>query len=165
MAGNETVMRYQIADYLNTGTSGAETYSLMGVGFNTLDENPSAQSEGKTYICDKTQTSHIKNYQTQFPFDTDLIASETAIMALYDVGRNQKTGSDAEMDYVRVELFQPIAEKDNTFKARKFRVSVEVSSIAGGGGETMKVTGNLNNVGAFIDGEFETTTKTFTPAE
>ena len=118
MANNETVMRYQIADYLNTGTDSTEVYSLMGVGFNTLDENPSAQSDGKTYIHQKSQTSHIKGYQTQFPFDTDLIASETAVMALYDIGRNQKTGADAELDYIRVELFRTITAKENTFQAR-----------------------------------------------
>ena len=30
--------------------------------------------------------------------------------------------------------------------------------------QTIKVTGNLNNVGTFVDGEFNTTTKTFTEA-
>lgn len=34
----EKIMRYQIADYLNTGTAEEETYALMGTGFNTLDE-------------------------------------------------------------------------------------------------------------------------------
>ena len=85
-------------------------------------------------------------------------------MFLYEVGRNQKTGAEAETDYVRVELFSPVSEKENTFKARKFHVSIEVASFAGAGGETVKVTGNLNNVGSFVDGEFNTETKTFTPA-
>ena len=85
-------------------------------------------------------------------------------MALYDIGRNQKTGADAEMDYVRVELFQPVEGSANTFAARKFRVAVEVSSVSGEGGGIMKVTGNLNGVGDFIDGTFNTATKTFTPA-
>lgn len=159
---NDAVMRHKIADYLNTGTD-KEEYNLMGVGFNTLDENPSAQTDGKIYISDRSQTNYIKSYQTQFPFDTDLMKSEATVMALYDIGRNQKTGAEAERDYIRVELFQPISGKNNTYMARKFRVSVEVSGIAGGGGETVKVTGNLNNVGDFIDGEFDTVTKTFTP--
>lgn len=158
---NETIMRNQVADYLNVGTTD-EQWVLMGAGFNSLDENPSAQTESKTYINDKSATSYIKGYQTQFPFDTDLIKSEAAVMALYDIGRNQKTGADAELDYVRVELFEPITGKDNTFKARRFRVAVEVSGLAGSGGETIKVTGNLNNVGTYIDGEFNTQTRTFT---
>ena len=66
------------------------------------------------------------------------------------------------MDYLRVDLFDPVASKENTFKARKFRVAVEVASCAGAGGEAIKVTGNLNNIGTFVAGEFNTSTKAFT---
>ncbi len=156
-----TVMRYDIADYLDTGST-TPSYALMGVGFNSLDESPNAQKDSKTYIHQKSQTSTIKGYQTTFAFDTDLISSDTAVMKLYDIGRNQKTGADAEMDYVRVELFKPISEEENTFQARKFKVAVEVASIAGEGGGNVKVTGNLNGVGDFVDGIFNTATKTFT---
>ena len=38
----DAVMRYQVADYLNTAKSGTESFALMGVGFNTLDESPMA---------------------------------------------------------------------------------------------------------------------------
>lgn len=157
-----TVMRYDIADYLDTGTTSTPNYALMGVGFNSLDESPNAQKDSKTYIHQKSQTSTIKGYQTTFAFDTDLIASDDAIMKLYDIGRNQKTGADAELNYVRVELFQPDETLENTFKARKFKVAVEVASIAGEGGGNVKVTGNLNGVGDFVDGTFNTETKTFT---
>lgn len=160
----DAVMRYEIADYLNTGDK-EEVYSLMGVGFNTLDESPNAQKDAKTYIHQKSQTTQIKGYQPTFAFDTDLISDEAAVMKLYEIGRNQKTGADAEVDYVRVDLFAAVAEQENTFKARKFKVAVEVSSIAGEGGGVVKVTGNLNGVGDFVEGTFNTTTKTFTPAE
>ncbi len=158
---NETVMRHQIADYLNTGHNGTPSFALMGVGFNTLDENPNAQTDGKTYIHQKAQTSQIKNYQAQFPFDTDLIASQEAVMALYNIGRNQKTGSEAEMEYVRVELFQPHETLENTFLARKFKVAVAVTGISGVGGESVKVTGTLHGVGDPVYGSFNTTTKAF----
>lgn len=162
----EKVMRYQIADYLNIGTSEEEEYALMGTGFNTLDEEAGAQTESVTYINDKAATTYIRAYETVFPFETDLIADEDAVTYIYDVGRNQKTGGDAETDYVRVELFSPVSapEKPNTFKARKFRVSIEVSSTEGEGGNIVKVSGNLNAVGDFVDGTFDTSTKTFTPA-
>ncbi len=160
---NQTVMRHQIADYLNTGDE-TETWSLCSAGFNTLDESPAAQVDTKAYISDKAASTNIKSYTLVFPFDTDLMKSEDAVMALYDIGRNQKTGADAQLDYLRVELFEPVASKENTFKARKFRVSVEVATIAGAGGETVKVTGNLHNVGSFVEGEFNTETKAFTAA-
>lgn len=159
----KTVKRYNIADYLNTDKTGSkEEFALMGVGFNTLDENPNAQTDTKTYISEKASSSVIKSYQPQFSFDSDLIKEESAIMALYNVGRNQLCGTDAEFDYVRVELFQPVEESENTYKARKFRVSAEISSYSGAGGETVTVSGNLNAVGNFIDGTFNTKTRTFT---
>lgn len=159
----DTVMRHQIADYINTGTGSSATWSLMGVGFNTLDENPNAQSESKTYIHQKSQTSQIKSYNTQFPFDTDMVKDEEAVMALYNIGRNQKTGKDAELDYVRVDLYATAS--DTTYPARKFRVAVEVTSISGEGGGVIKASGNLNAVGDFVEGTFDTSTKTFTAGE
>lgn len=162
----ETIMRHQIADYLGIpGEGDTVTYALMGTGFNTLDENPSAQIDTKAYICDRAASSIIKGYQPQFPFDTDLIKSEDAVMELYKIGRDQLTGADAEREYVRVDLFDPVTGSgaaDNTFRARKFVVAVEVSGCAGAGGEAIKVTGNLNNVGSFVAGSFNTSTRTFT---
>jgi len=155
------IMRNQIADYLNTGSVLAPSWALMGVGFNTLDENPAAQTKSVVYINDAAETSSIKSYKPAFPFDTDLISDEAAIEKLYDIGRNEKTGALAQVEYVRVELFKA-GSGANLYKARKFTVSVEVASLAGKGGETVKVTGNLNNVGSFVDGEFNTVTKVFT---
>lgn len=156
----DTVMRYQIADYLNLKNGTTDKWVLMGAGFNTLDENPNAQTEAKTYINEKAQSSQVKSYQPQFPFDTDVIADEEAVMALYDVGRNQKVGADAQFEYVRVELFKTATS--GAYPARKFVVSVECSSVSGAGGEVVKATGNLNVVGDFVDGTFNPSTKTFT---
>lgn len=160
----ETVIRKAIADYLNTGTKATPVWSLMGVGFNTLDENPNAQMDSKTYINQSSQTNSVKSYQTQFPFDSDLISDEDAIMALYNIGRNQKTGADAELEYIRIEKFDPVTGEGitDTYKARKFTVAVGVTGITGAGGETVHVAGTLYNVGDFVDGTFNTQTKTFT---
>lgn len=155
-----TIKRYQIADYLNIGTE-TDDFVLMGIGINTLDESPNAQTEGKIYINQKSQTNSIDSYQVEFSFDTDLIKEEKAVMALYDIGRNQRTGEDAEREYLRVELFEPIEGKENVFKARKFKVAVQVDSIEGEGGAAIHVTGSLMGVGDFIDGEFNTVTREF----
>lgn len=154
------VIRYMIADYLNTGTSSTEEYSLMNAGFTALDENPSAKVENTPYIGDRSSSGSITGYETTFPFDTQLISDEAAIAFIYDVGRNQKTGQDAETDYVRVELFE---SESSSYPARKFRVAVEVSSITGEGTNIVKMAGNLHQVGNFVDGTFDTTTKKFTP--
>lgn len=159
---NESIMRNQIADYINLSKTATDEYEFMGRGFASIDENSQVQIEKKTYICDNSATSTIKSYDTQFPFDTELMKSEKAVMAIYDVGRNHLTGGEAEFDYVRAELFKRVGETGCKFEARKFRVSCEVSSTKGVGGEIIKMTGNLNGVGDFIDGVFDTVAKTFT---
>lgn len=157
------VIRYQIADYMNVATGdGADSYALMGNGFTSLDENPSAKIETTAYISDRSASGTITGYETTFPFDTQLIDDEKAIAFIYDVARNQKTGAEAEADYVRAELFK--TKETGGYPARKFRVAVEVSSVSGAGTEIVRVAGNLHQVGNFTDGYFDVESRTFTPA-
>ncbi len=157
------IMRYQIADYISE--TATEEYKFMGTGFSQLDENPNAKTEETVYICDKTSSTDITSYQSQFPFTSHLIKDQESTMMLYNVGRNHLVGEDAEKYYVRVDLYDPIAEQENTFKARKMLVSVEISSCSGEGGKKIEVSGNLNAKGDPIEGTFNTKTKTFTPSE
>lgn len=151
------VMRYMIADYLETA---AETNSLMGTGFTSLDENPSAKVDKTAYINDVSTSGTITGYENSFAFDTQFIEDDAAIAFLYDIARNQKTGSEAETNYYRVDLYKE--GTSGAYPARKFRVCVEVTGITGAGTEIMKVAGNLHQVGNFTEGTFNTTTKTFT---
>lgn len=155
------IKRHHFADYLNTGSANAPSFALMGIGFTTLDEEPGAQTETKKYVNEKASSKSVVGYETVFPFESDFIKEQEAIIALYNVGRNHCTGSDAEFQYVRVELWNPVTGKDNEFAARLFVVSAEISEISGE--NDMHVSGNLNAVGDFVGGTFNTKTKTFTP--
>lgn len=160
------VMRYDIADWLNVGTAISPEWALIGTGVNTLNENPNAQIDTKIYINEKSSTSSVKSYQPQFPFDMDLMTDEKAIMFIHKIGRNQLTGSAAETEYVKVDLYDPcIPGSDQFFKARLFKVSIEVSGAAGPGGETVVSTGNLNAKGDVILGYWDTVAKTFTEGD
>lgn len=166
MSGNgkrNVIKRHQFADYLNIGTEDTPRFVLMGTGFKTLDEEPGAQTESKKYVNEKASSSSVVGYETKFPFDSDLIKEEPAVIALYKVGRNHYTGSDAEFEYVRVELWEPAPGKPNEFAARKFIVAAEISKTSGD--KDISVSGNLNAVGDFIPGTFNTKTRTFTPGD
>lgn len=154
------VIRYMIADYLNTGSGDTATYSLMGAGFSALDENPSAKVDSTAFINDKSASGSVTGYENTFPFDTQLISDEVAIIKIYEIARNQKTGTDAECDYVRVDVWNA-PESGSAYPARKFRVCVEVTGITGAGTDIVKVAGNLRQVGNFVEGTFDTSTKTF----
>lgn len=152
--------RHEFADYLNIQDSDTSNWVLMGTGFTTLNENPGAKSSKKKYVNEKSSSSSITSYESVFPFESDLIVQQEAVLALYKVGRNHLTGSDAEFEYVRAELWDKVENKENEVAARLFRVSAEISSI--GGEDEIAVSGNLNVVGDPIDGTFNTKTKTFT---
>lgn len=108
MSKKNVIKRHQYADYLNVGTAETPNFVLMGAGFTTLDENPNAQTESVKYVNDVSASSSVVSYETQFPFEAEQIAEEEAIDALYEVGRNHYTGTDAEFDYVRVELWNGV---------------------------------------------------------
>ena len=145
MPRGKAVLRHMIADYLNVGTESKPEWALMGTGFTTLDESPGAQTESVKYV---NEAEHI--------------ADEKAVDALYQVGRNHYIGSDAEFEYVRVEMWNKAQTGDNVFEARKFVVSCEVSDYSGENKQVVK--GNLNAVGDPVLGTFDTTQKTFTEA-
>ena len=153
--------RFQFADFYKI--PGTSTFELMGVGFTTLDENPSAQTDEKIYIHEKSTTTTVKSYQTTFPFEADMIETEEILKDIYDIATRHATGSDAVREYVRVELWQP-GTTAGTFTARKFMVSVQVDDIAGEGGEVVVMSGNLNGMGDPVEGVFDPATKTFTEA-
>ena len=159
------LMRYHIADYLNVGTSESPQFALMGIGFTSLNENPNAQEDEKIYINQKSSTTKVKSYNTEFEFNAELIREEEATMKIYDISRNHKVGAEAIVEYVRVELWEEVEGEKDTYKARKFAASVVVSSNSADGGEPITQEGTLKAVGDFVPGKFNTTTRTFTPDE
>ena len=158
------LLRNTIADYVEING----TYELMGTGFTKLDENPGAKTDSETYINEATSTTDITGYETEFSYESRLIPSQKAIYALWKQGRNHATGGDAQMKYVRVELFNPIgeaSEQSAEFTARQFTVANEVSETSGEGGGKITVSGTLHAVGDPVLGKFDTVTKKFTAGD
>lgn len=157
-------IRQAFADYINTSTTENPSWSLCGTGFTQLDESPNAQMESKVYIHQKEASPTITRYEPVFPFTTELWSDDDAIKMIYNIARNRLVGEAAQVEYLRTDLLidengEPIT---TTVPARKFIVAVEVSDISGEGGEAISVSGNFNQVGAFVEGDFDISSKTFT---
>lgn len=158
------LLRNAIADYAEIDG----TYELMGTGFTTLDESPNAQTDSETYINEVTATTDITSYETEFSYESRLIPSQKAIYKLWKMGRDHATGTDAQLRYVRVELFNPISEPSEAtaeYTARQFTVANEVSDNSGAGGEKISVSGVLHAVGDPVQGKFDTVAKQFTAGD
>lgn len=149
--------RRSLANYLYVG----EEYELCGVGFTDLNENPSAQTSKKRYINQKSSTTTITGYDWSAPFKTDMIRSDKVVDFICGIGEKQLTGSDAESDYIIVDLDKAIVEEPNTFYARKIHVAIEVSSFEASDGD-MVASGNFVGSGDIVEGKFNTQTKKFT---
>ena len=92
--------RTLVADYLKVG----EEFIFMGTGFTEINESPNAKTSKKQYVNDKSPTSSIVSYETEFPYETDQIRDEKAIEFICDIGETHKVGAEAETEYVKVEI-------------------------------------------------------------
>lgn len=200
---NNSVQRHKIADFIDVSNTSTPRFEKLGEGVTALNESPNAKTKSSKYINNPSATKTTTGYETQFPFTSDLIVSEIAIKKVYNIGTSQLTGGDCQMDYVRVDLFEPagtyakttdtsisdnktyyekigndyyavispvvadiggyyeLTVTANTYRARKFPVSVEVSSFGESDGN-IQISGNFNQAGAMVEGIFNTETKTFT---
>lgn len=163
-ADRKALIRNKIADYLKVG----ENFELMGTGFKSVNESPSAQTDSTTYINEVGSSTDIISYETEFSYEADHIPSQAAITALWKDGRDHHTGGDAQHEYIRVDLYNPVGTPNETsaeYKARKFIVANEVADYEGDGGEKVSVSGTLHAVGDPVQGKFDTVSKTFTEGE
>ncbi len=161
------VLRWMIANYLNCGTTSTPDWELMGTGFTKLDEQLNPQTKETAYIDDTAKTTYTLGYKNTFPFDAEYIDSEEAIAKIYEIARNRKVGSEAEVEYLITDnIWDSTTGKIKTtpVAARKFKCSVEVTEISGTPTEELKMSGNLNGIGDFVEGTFNLTTKAFTAA-
>ena len=137
---------------------------LLGVGAKTLDENPSAQTKSRRYVCDKAATKSVSGYDWSTAFDIDQIRSQKAIDFIVSIGENQLIGEDAETEYYIVDLDRGDTSQgasETSYHARKLNIAIEVSSFTNDDGE-MGCTGNLLAKGDPVEGFFDTSTGVFT---
>lgn len=158
---NGVKMRCDEADYLNVSADKeTKKYAFMGTGFTKIDDSPSAQTTSKRYVNNKSATKSITSYDWSAPYELDMIESEEAIAFIAEIGRREKTGSDAETDYIRVDLAG--GKSAGGYPARKRRVAIEVAEFVDTDGE-ITGSGNLLGKGDWEFGAFDPETGTFTP--
>lgn len=163
----EEVMAYDEAYYLDIEETkkekAQEDIQLMNIGVSKFEESSNPTEKSVQYIGDKSKTNKVTGYDNQFAIESDLIKNDKVIMYLYSIFRDRKVGVYAQQNLYIVELWNPVAEQENTYKARKILTTAVLSGKTPNPGETITFSGDLKGVGDFVDGTFNTKTKTFTP--
>ena len=152
------------ANYLKVGTK----FEFLGTGFTDITEKPGAKESSKKYICDASETKSITGYEWSSDFEADQIQSDKAIEYIASIGELCKTGSDAETEYLIVDLDKEASTSG--YRARKFNVAIKVDSYDNNDGE-LQVKGAFMGKGdpilgtVTIDGSTKeaTFTEGFTP--
>jgi len=143
------------ANYIKVG----EDFELLGTGFTELNESPSAQTTSKRYINQASATQSITGYEWTTSFNTDQIVSDKAIEYIREIGEMQKTGADAESEYIIVDLDKP-GTAEGTYRARKIKVAIAVDSFDDNDGE-LGISGSFLGQSDPIEGTFTVADKTF----
>ena len=151
------VMTFDEAHYFDIGDSTTPNVVLGGV-ITQLDENSNIKEQEKQYITDKSSTTKVTGFNNEFPITMDLVKNEEVSEYFYGIFRDRKVGEDAKVIHYIVELWNSTAT--NTYKARKITQTVSISSKVANPGEQISYSGSLKG-GDFIDGTFNTSTKTF----
>ena len=134
------------ADYLKV----SDKFEFMGVGFSSIDEKPNAQTREVRYVCDASSTQSITSYKWQADFSGDQIESEKVIEYLTAIGKECKTGADAETEYIKVDMDKK-GTAENSYYARKFKVAVMISEFPNNDGD-LGLSGSFMGLGDPIIG-------------
>lgn len=156
------IMSYDEARYLEIEELDSGKIELMNIGVSKLDENSNPTEKSIQYVGDKSKTNKVTGYDNQLPIESDLIKNEKVVEDLYDIFYYRKAGVYAQRNLYLVDLWKPVADQENTYRARKLKSSVIISGKTSTPGETITFSGDLKGIGDFIYGTFNTQTKSFT---
>ena len=152
----QDVMQYDVAHYFGFNDS----IELGGVITEMTESSNPIESE-KQYIQQKSKTIKITGFSNEFPITMDMVKGDEVFEYMYNLFYERKTGNDLNIDHYIVDLWQPVANQENEYKARKIVQSCNITECNGAAGEQKQITGSLKG-GEFIYGTFNVSTKTFT---
>ena len=154
-------MVYDEAHYFDVGTSETPDIELGGV-ITEMTESSNPTETEKQYIHQKSKITKTTGYSNEFQITMDMVKGDKVFENFYEKFYQRKTGNDLNIDHIIVNLWEPVAEQENTYKARKITQTASITECNGAAGEQKQITGSLKG-GDFVYGTFNTSTKTFTP--
>lgn len=160
MAELKDVMTFDEAHYFDIGTAEEPNIELGGV-ITQLDESSNPTESEKQYIHQKTKTTKVTGFADEFPITMDMVKGDAVFEYFYDIFRNRKTGTEAQVTHYIVELWNETAV--NTYKCRQQVQTVSIDTKTANPGEQINISGTLKAVSDFVDGTFNVETKQFTP--
>jgi hypothetical protein len=155
------IKRSEVKSFLNTGTTGSPTWSLIseGVSTATIAMNPSVMTE--TYIGNDTATITVESYAPTMPVEATAIAGDEVFDWIDAARQGRAVLTDAETEVVNVWLYETPAL--GYYYAEKVSASVQCDSFGGEGGTAAKVNYTINYTSEPVSGGFDPSGLAFVP--
>lgn len=158
------VNRSDLLSYMDVGTSGSESWSLIGEGFTTFTESKNAQEYERHYVHERSSRTDVVGYAPSIEYATDYYTQNPVIAKVAKVTDEELVGSDAQVDICHVHTWdvKTPAEDETpaTCVAYKRRYAV-IPDAKGDGTDALIYSGSFRAVGDVVKGTFNGTT--FTP--
>lgn len=153
------------AIYLKIGES---NFERLGEGVNSFTPSNNPTVSTKHYINMKSPHNSITAIAKQYSMSADYIKGDPCLDFIE--GIEDKIGSDCVSELIDVDMSSPAnggssGTSGTSFKARKANITISVTqpySIEGGNNQQIEATFYVN--GDLVDGTFDTSSKSFTPA-
>lgn len=158
---NKLVLRADYASYMDVGTDPkTPKYALMGTGFSNLTESKNAQEYSRKYVNMRTEATDVVGYASAIAYTCDVYSNDPCIKRIHDVTKKEQTGTDAQVNIVNVDLWQPCEGKEGYFSATR-RTYAIIPDAKGDGTDALILSGNFKAVGDIVTGGFSTKDNTF----
>ncbi len=150
------IMQYDQAHYF-----GINGKIVLGGVITELTESANPTESEKQYIHQKSKVTKVTGFANEFPITMDMVKGDDVFEYMYNLFYERKVGSDLDIEHYIVDLWEPVAEQTDTYKARKIVQTCSITECNGAAGEQKQITGSLKG-GDFVYGTFNVSTKTFT---
>lgn len=150
------IMQYDQAHYF-----GINNKIILGGVITEMTESANPTEGEKQYIHQKSKVTKVTGFANEFPITMDMVKGDEVFEYMYNLFYERKVGSDLDIDHYIVDLWEPVAEQTDTYKARKIVQTCSITECNGAAGEQKQITGSLKG-GDFVYGTFNVKTKTFT---
>ena len=156
-----TVLKHQVAFYLNTGNETTPIWSRIGKGFTSLTGALNAQTETSQYIDESVASNETTSYQPNYTTTAERYNGDPANDFLYEGGLNQVIGKTAQM--CRVDLTDNTT--GTTYSAKMGNYNLNYNDFdTGAAGEKVGYGVEFSQVGSLANGTFDIEAKTFVKA-
>lgn len=151
MSQKTMVPRMAWATYMNTGTDGTAVWSRVGDGFTDLSQSFKAVEYARRYVHEKTERRDVTGYAPTIAYSCDVYSGDPVIARIGEITDGECVGSDAQVEIVSVNLYEPVSGGRCRAWRRNWAV---IPDTKGAGVEALVMTGHFAAVGDATAGTF-----------